>query len=195
MNHSKFTELRKSIDEAITFNNLAAAQQLAEQGLQLAQYMEVLGEIMFFKAQFEIINENYDTAISYLDKAIKYNPSDGAAYNDRALCMVDLGMIDGVLEYFDKGIDAEPDFATIYHNKGWFLNKLGQHHKALDCLKKTLALESNRPVTYENIADVYSNLGKKKKAIQAYEKALDCLHSSYENIIKQIHDEIQRLKE
>ncbi|MBU1997264.1 MAG: tetratricopeptide repeat protein, partial [Candidatus Omnitrophica bacterium] len=151
MNHPDFTQLRRLIDNAITYNDLDLAKKLASHGLNMSQEMEVLGEQMFFRAQLEIIDDNFDNAIKYLDNAIKYNPTDGAAFNDRALCMIELGRIDGVLRYFDKGIEVEPDYETIYHNKGWFLNKLGQHCEALDLFKKALELDPNRAVTYENI--------------------------------------------
>lgn len=186
MNHPEFTQLRRLIDNAITFNDLVLAKKLALKGLTMSQEMEVIGEQMFFRAQLEIIDEHFENAIKYLDNAIKYNPTDGAAYNDRALCMIELGIIDGVLGYFDKGIDAEPEHETIYHNKGWFLNNLGYHKEALSLFKKTLELAPDRAVTYENIGNVYESLGKMDEAVIAYKKALSLIDPAYEDIIKQI---------
>jgi len=193
MNHPDFTQLRRSIDKAITFNNLSQAERLALEGLNKAQEMEILGEQMFFRAQLEIIDERFAEAIRYLDQAIQYNPKDGAAFNDRALCMIELGAIEGVLQYFDRGIEVEPDYETIYHNKGWFLFYLGQHQEALTLLKKALELDADRAVTYENLANVYENLGMPDEAVVAYRQALCLLDPSLEDFIKQIKMEIQRL--
>ena len=193
MNHPDFTQLRRLIDDAITFNDLKQAKKLALEGLDMAQEMEILGEQMFFRAQLEIIDDHFEEAIKYLDKAIKYNSLDGAAFNDRALCMIELGIIDGVLKYFDKGIEVEPDYETIYHNKGWFLNKLGQHQESLDLFNKALELEPNRAVTYENIGNAYENLGRIDEAIVAYNKALSLIDPSFEDIKKQINGRIERL--
>ena len=124
--------------------------------------------------------------------SLKYNSLDGAAFNDRALCMIELGIIDDVLKYFDKGIEVEPDYETIYHNKGWFMNKLGQHQEALDLFNKALELEPNRAVTYENIGNAYENLGRIDAAIVAYNKALSLIDLSFEDIIKQIKGRIER---
>lgn len=195
MNHPDFTELRCLIDEAITFNDLDTAKNFANQGLEMAQSRKCLGEEMYFRAQFEIIKENFTQALLLLDQAILHNPKDGAAYNDRALSMIELGQIEGVMEYFDKGIYEEPDYATIYHNKGWFLNNLGQHEKALLCFQKTLELDSQRAVTYENIANVYENLGKWEDALQSYQKALTLLAGAYPEIQQQLSVKINLLRE
>lgn len=186
-------KLRQQLDEAITYADISVAKRLIAEGLSIAQDKELLGEIMYFKAQGEIVEENYYNAISYLDLAIKYNSHDGAAYNDRALCMVELDMKQEALWYFDKGIEMEPDYATIYHNKGWLLNKIGQHEQALPILEKALVLEPNRAVTYENIADVYVNLGKTQEAISAYRKAAQLLETSYPIIKEQIDAKIEML--
>ncbi len=194
MNHPDFTQLRCLVDSAITFNDLKAARRLISQGLKMAKEKEILSEQMFFYAQKEIINECFEKAIEYLDKAIKYNPKDAAAYNDRALCMIELGIIEGPMKYFNKGIEVEPGYDTVYHNKGWFLNKLGQHREALVFLEKALEINSDRAVTYENIANVYENLGDINLAVVAYCKALDLIDYPFKHIRKQINFEISRLQ-
>lgn len=187
-----FSKLRRELDDAITYADLETAGRLAEEGLSNAQDQELLGEIMYFKAQREIINENYEEAIHFLGLAIKYNPSDGAAYNDRALCVIELGGNERqVLADFDKGIEVESDYATVYHNKGWYLNKLGKHREAIPYFEKTLELEPDRAVTYENLADTYLNLGEKQKTIEAFRKALQCLKPSYPEIKDQLEARIK----
>lgn len=195
MNHPDFTQLRRLIDHAITFNDLKTAQELALQGLNKSLKMDILGEQMFFRAQLEIIKDQFDTAIKYLDKAIEYNPQDGAAFNDRALCMIECGVIEGVREYFDQGIAVEPDYETIYHNKGWFLNNIGEHLGALALFQKALELDPTRAVTYENMANVYENLGLKEEALHCYHQALNFIDDSFVDVIQQIHVRIQSLKQ
>ncbi|MCK5616988.1 tetratricopeptide repeat protein, partial [Candidatus Pacearchaeota archaeon] len=157
-----------------------------------AKSQEVLGEIMYFKAQKEIINGNYEEAIQFLGHAIEHNQSDGAAYNDRALCLIELDADeDQVLADFDKGIEVESDYATVYHNKGWYLNQLGVHDEAILYFEKTLKLEPNRAVTYENLADAYLNLGNKQKAIEAFQKAVEVLNLCYTDIKDQIEAKIK----
>jgi len=172
---SDLMELRIKLDEAITYGTHREAVKLAGQGLKEAEGDGLEGEVEYFKGQIEILNKNFTTAIEHFDAAIKYNPNDGAAYNDRALCMVELGIIDKAFYYFNKGIEVEPDYATIYHNKGWLLNNIGRHTEAIGCFKKALALEPNRAVTYDNLADSLFNLSDYQGALVAYKKVLELL--------------------
>jgi len=189
-----FGELRKRLDEAITYGCFELARELIQEGLRQAQERELLGEIEYFKGQKEILNRNYYEAIKHFDQAVKFNPNDGAAFNDRALCMVELGIIDEALIYFDKGIEAEPDYATVYHNKGWLLNKIGQHREAIRYFRKALELESERAVTYENLADALASLADYQEALIAYQKAIDLLGPEYSDIKEQISNEMKSLE-
>jgi tetratricopeptide (TPR) repeat protein len=173
--NNSLIELRMKLDEAITYGTQEEARELSLRGLKAAEERNLPGEIEYFKGQLALINENFTTAIEHFDKAIEYNPSDGASYNDRALCMVELGIIDEAFVYFDKGIAAEPDYANVYHNKGWLLNNIGRHQEAIECFKKALELEPNRAVTYDNLADALLNLNDCGGALVAYKKVLDLL--------------------
>ena len=189
-----YTELRRQLDHAITFGEMVRARAIADIGLERSTEDEDLGEIMYFRAQHAILEEDYPEAIRCLDEAIRYNPKDGAAFNDRALCRIDSGgSLMAALADFDQGIAVEPDYATIYHNKGWYLNQLGRSEEAIAYLHKALELEPERAVTYENLADVYFRLGEKDAARQAYQKSLELLEDSYPDIREQIHAKIATL--
>jgi tetratricopeptide (TPR) repeat protein len=188
------TDLRIKLDEAITYGDSLAAENIAVRALKEAQLKKLAGEIEYFKGQLAILNEDYQSAIKHFDLAIGFNPLDGASFNDRALCMVELGEIDAAFKYFDQGIEVEPDFATIHHNKGWLLNKLGSFSAAIDCFKTALELDNKRSVTYENMGNAYLNLGEYKKALQAYRKALVYLKKGHSHIRKQIESEIRLLE-
>ncbi len=189
-------ELRVKLDEAITYGAKNEAFKVAKEGLSESRKKGLSGEVEYFKGQIDILNENYAAAIEHFDAAIKYNPNDGAAYNDRALCMVELGIIDEAFVYFDKGIEVEPDYATIYHNKGWLLNNIGHHSAAIEYFKKALALEPERAVTYDNLADAFYNLSDYKGALKAYRKVLELLKPGcLRGIRRQIKEKIKVLEE
>ncbi|MFA5099901.1 MAG: hypothetical protein WC547_03335 [Candidatus Omnitrophota bacterium] len=173
--HAVFPELRKELDDAITYGTQKASLAIARRGLRAAQAAKASGEIEYFKAQLQIIRKNFAAAIEHCDRAIGFNPYDGAAYNDRALCMIELGIIDGAIPFFDRGIAVEPDYATIYHNKGWLLNNIGRHTEAICCFRKALELEPGRAVTYDNLADAQLSLGDRQGALVSYRKVLELL--------------------
>ncbi|MFH0839379.1 MAG: tetratricopeptide repeat protein [Candidatus Omnitrophota bacterium] len=189
----KLLTIRLLLDDALTYHDSKKAGALAIKGLKAAQNKESLGEVNYFKGQLEMLNENFKKAIEYFDRAITFNPKDGASYNDRALCMIELGIIDDALEYFERGIKAEPDFATIHHNKGWLLNKIGRHSDAIRCFKTALAFDPKRPVTYENLADTLYNIGDIRGARGAYKKAIKILPQRYKYIRRQLSKEIKAL--
>ena len=185
---NEFLYLRIKLDHAITFGDDALALMIAQRGLDLGTQKNLPAEIEYFRAQFFILEEDFTTAIVHLNKAIDINPKDGAAFNDKALCLVELGQLDNALENFNKGILVEPDYASVYHNKGWLLNKLGLYSDAVECFLKTLELEPKRAVTYENLGDAYLNLRLVDDAKKAYNRALEFLPSDCQGIKEQIED-------
>jgi tetratricopeptide (TPR) repeat protein len=197
---NEFSDLRARLDEAITYGAHEDALHLARQGIESALARNSPGEIEYFKGQEGLLNNNFTGAIEHFDAALKHNPSDGAAYNDRALCMVELGIIDEAFYYFDKGIEVEPDYATVYHNKGWLLNNIGRHSEAIWYFKKALELDPRRPVTYDNLADALLGLLDYQGALRAYRKVLELLkpgscHEIRQEIARQIKAIEDKLKE
>lgn len=195
--HSRFSELRAKLDEEITYGTKAKALKIAREALKQAKAGDLPGEVEYFKGQIQLLKGKFATAIEHFDAAIRLNPKDGASFNDRALCMVELGIIDEALSYFDKGIAVEPDYATIYHNKGWLLNNIGRHSLALGYFRKALELEPERAVTYDNLADALLNLCDYKGALAAYKKVIEllkpgCCKGIRKKIIAQM-EEIERL--
>ena len=194
MNHPAFTRLRRQIDAAITWNDLDEARRRIAEGLGLAQARECPGELMYFRAQAAIVDGDFNGAVGLLERALAFNPLDGAAYNDIALCLVEQGRIDGVLEIFDKGLAVEPDYATIHHNKGWLLNKIGRPSEALECFEQALSLEPRRVVTWENMANAYEEQGRLSEALEAYRRALAFFDGPATGIREQLEAEVARLE-
>lgn len=192
---SGFSRLRVRLDEAITYGTTKEALKLARAGLKQAKERGLKAEFEYFKGQVELLKENFSKAISHFDAAVKYNPSDGAAYNDRALCMVELGIIDDAFYYFDKGIEVEPDYANVYHNKGWLLNNIGRHSESIKYFHKALELEPGRAVTYDNLADALFNLCDYRGALESYNKVLELLRPRQcRQIRKQIKNRIAEIE-
>jgi tetratricopeptide (TPR) repeat protein len=190
------TDLRVRLDDAITYGSTRQAMKLARYGAAESRRLSIKGEEEYFKGEIEMLKENYASAIDDFDAAIKLNPKDGGAYNDKALALAELGFLDKALACFDQGIAVEPDYANIYHNKGWLLNNIGRHTEAIICLKKALALERDRAVTYDNLADAYFNLGDYQAARRAYGKVLELLKPGQcRSIRRQIKEQIRFIEE
>ena len=185
---------RLQLDEALTFHDLPLAEKIADLALHLAEKQENLPEIFYFKAQLEMLDQNYTQAIIYLSRTVSLNTKDGAAFNDMALCLSELGMIQEALLFFDKGIRVEPDYPNIYHNKGWLLSHLGHYSEAITLFSKALALDPHRAVTYENLGYSLESLGRMEEAVVAYQKALDFVKPHYSGISEQIQARVIKIR-
>jgi len=188
-----FLQLRISLDDALTYGRRRLAKRLVEDALRQARQQELLGEWEYFKGQEQILKGKYFEAIAHFDRAVSYNPHDGASYNDRALCMIEIGLINEAFIYFDKGIEVEPDYANVYHNKGWLLNKVGRHKEAVVYFKKTLSLEPGRAVTFENLGNSLAHLKQYRASLAAYKKAVSFLKVGSFGIKRQLVSRIRQI--
>lgn len=193
--HDNLIRLRLKLDNAITYGTKKEALCIARIGLAKAKKRRFIGEVEYFKGQADLINNRFVSAIEHFDKAIAHNPYDGASYNDKALCLAELGLIDEALVYFNKGIEVESDYATIYHNKGWLLNNIGQYTQAIACFNKALELEPGRAVTYDNLADAQYNIQDYAGSLASYKRVIYLLKpGSCVQIRKQILSNIKSLE-
>jgi len=163
---------RAILDREITFFHFARAKKRITKCITLAKKANDRFFLYYFLAQNEIVHGHFRLAIYYIDKAIGLKNSDGCLYNDRAICLAELGKYKLALEWFDRGIARDHDCASLYHNKGWLLNVLGRHQRAIVCFHKALELQSQRPESWYSLADSLLELGYVKPAIKAFRKAL-----------------------
>lgn len=86
--------------------------------------------------------EQHEAAIADYDKAIRLNPKEDEAHNNRGLAKVSLGQLqDGVSDY-DKAIKLNPD-VDAYYNRGRAKEMLGQFEEAIVDFKKSIQRNPN----------------------------------------------------
>ena len=153
-----FEKEREIVDREITFFYFSRAARRIAKCIKWAKKNEDTFFLYYFLSQRLILKENFLPAINYLNKAIKLKGSDGCAYNDKALCLADLGRHKEALECFNEGIRKDTSRPSLYHNKGWLLNLLGKHRQAIVCFNKALELENLRPEALYSLAGIGDNL-------------------------------------
>jgi len=168
-------KIRKLLDEALTYERYDEGRDLARRGLKLARTKEVLYEIEYFRGEIALIEESFQEAIEHFDRAIRFNPKDSESYNDKALCLAELGLDEEAIKWFDRAIEIDPRYATLYHNKGWVLNETGRHEEAIRCFRKALELDPESVVANASIADSLVKLGDYEASSNFYQKALELL--------------------
>ncbi len=66
----------------------------------------------------------HEEAIAAYDMAIKHDPTDSYAYNNRGLCLDDLNRLDEALASFDMAIKHNPNHSIAINNRKLLLEKL-----------------------------------------------------------------------
>jgi tetratricopeptide (TPR) repeat protein len=194
MQKINFEKERQIIDREITYFHFKKAKRRIDKCIKKSTQAHDKFFINYFLAQDEILHDNFRLAIHYIDKALKLRPQDGCSYNDRALCLAELGKCNLALEWFNRGIGADGNCASLYHNKGWLLNSMASHREAVVCFHKALELDEARPEALYSLGDSYLALGQKTRAHSYFNKALMvvCRRSAY--IRKHIEKRIKSLE-
>ncbi|MDP2923410.1 MAG: tetratricopeptide repeat protein [Candidatus Omnitrophota bacterium] len=185
---------RKRLDREITFFHFKRAKQRASRCLDLAIKTGDNFFFFYFLAQRYILREDFHSAIKYLDYCLRIRGKDGCAYNDKALCLAELGKHKEALVCFDEGIRRDRDCASLYHNKGWLLHSLEKFTQALLYFKKALEIEPDRVESLFSLADTYTYLGESMKAKEYFQKAIFQIRGKCAYIYKQILKRLKNIK-
>ena len=106
-----------------------------------------------------------DAAINAYDVALRLNPSNAEAYNNRGNVKDDLGQYEAAIADYDAALRLNPNYADAYHNRSIAKSRRGQYEAAIaDC---DAALRLN-----PNYADAYNNRGVAKGLLSQYEAAI-----------------------
>jgi tetratricopeptide (TPR) repeat protein len=187
-------ELRRLLNEALTYNRKEEAKEMAQEGLRIAEQKELLGLMEYFRGEIALINEDYGVALEHFDRAVKFDPADGETYNDKAVCLAELGRQEEALICFDKGIEAAADYGPLYNNNGWLLIHMERYKEAIYWCEKSLEHDPNSPVVYANIAQAQEYLNDVDGAIKNLEHALSLLPEEDQESRDWILSRIEKLK-
>jgi len=115
----------------------------------------------------------YDTALSYVESAIKLKPDDNEAWYVKGVSLDALGRHEEALKAYDKAIELNPDLAASWTNKGAALDALGRHEEALKAYDKAIELNPDLAASWTNKGVALAALGRYEDALKAYEKAIE----------------------
>ena len=186
------------LDNLNTFGGLLMKMgdfQRAEQYILMLikdiQSDDLLSKVNYYSNLSLIYNEqmNYDTAISWAEKALQLLQSDhdtlGIIYNNLGLCHVNKGNSAQALNYFHKTINIykiifpsnHPRLAITYLNLGLVYAKQENYPTALEYFFKTNDIYQNcLPINHPNFGIVYIHIGTIHQNQGDYDSALFYLH-------------------
>ena len=85
-------------------------------------------------------NEEYDKAISFLEKAIELNPDYAVAYNNLGIAYKAQGNLTKAIESYDKAIELKPAAAAAYWNRSIAKDSSGDKSGGMEDTKKAARL-------------------------------------------------------
>ena len=115
---------------------------------------------------------DYKGAIADYDSAIRLNPDDTDAYNNRGIAKSDLGQHFAAIADFDSAIRLNPDYAYAYLNRGMAKYRLGQYFDAIADFDSAIRLKPDYAKAYNNRGSAKGTLGQHFDAIADFDSAI-----------------------
>jgi tetratricopeptide (TPR) repeat protein len=110
-----------------------------------------------------------------LNSALKINPNNAAAYNNRGLVRYQLGDMQGALADFNTALKINPNNAAAYNGRGLVRSQLGDKQGALADFNTALKINPNNAAVYLNRGFFRSRLGDKQGGIADIQKGFELL--------------------
>jgi len=131
--------------------------------------------LQFYMGQIHQNQEDYGTALAFLNKALELEPPDedlASVYTYLGVCHKEMGHHELARKVLEKGHQVDPERTDTLNLLGFCHYKLGSHEQAIACFKKLITLDPSSAIDYANIASNYRAMGKKSEAIEYYQLAL-----------------------
>ena len=168
-NNRKFDDSFKNFEAAITINESIKSPEYKNRIAIKYEYKMKLIE----KAQLEIENQNYDTAIDDCNKALELDSTFLDAYFYIGVIHHKKYDYETAINYFKKSIDLNPKFAKSWNHMGLSYEKLDQYDVAINSYKKAGEYEPYYALAHYNLANAYKHENQFDNAIKSYKKATE----------------------
>jgi len=117
--------------------------------------------------------ENYDSAITDLDRAIELNPILINAINNRGYAKSQLKMYEDAIVDIDQVIGLDPNNAVAYNNRGLSKLQLEKYEDAVLDLDQAIRLGLDNDAVYYNRGSVRIELGMYEDAISDFSHVIE----------------------
>ncbi len=117
-------------------------------------------------------NNDQESALRDLDKAIELNPEYTLAFYNRGRVYTRQDKRDLALADFDAALRTNPKHVNSLIDRGILLSRQEKYEDALADLNTAQSLEPENARLYNNRGIVYKNLGKWNEALEDYTKAI-----------------------
>ncbi|HAX80870.1 MAG TPA: hypothetical protein DCY88_34795, partial [Cyanobacteria bacterium UBA11372] len=165
-------QIEAKLDSGIEYQksgNLKQAQACYQQVLQWqplrADAWHLLGLIAYQQ-------EQYETAIAQINRAIALNPNAPAFHNNLGSVYQKQQKLTQAIASHQKAIQLQPDYAEAHYNLGVAYQGQNNLAAAIACYQKASQLQPNYAQAYYNLGNAYEAQGDRQQALNSYQKAI-----------------------
>ena len=129
--------IQKADDAFLNNDTQQALAFLYEADAQKSDNPEVLGKIGYILAE----QSSYDEAISYYQKALKFDPDNDLFYNALASAYRQVGLFDQAKAAFENSLKIDGNNKITYYNYGNLFAALHSKQEAIEMYQKALLID------------------------------------------------------
>ncbi|MDG2344131.1 MAG: tetratricopeptide repeat protein, partial [Flavobacteriales bacterium] len=129
------------------------------------------------------LNGNVDLAIEDFNYAIKLNPNDILAYNERSLLYIKTEQYDKAEKDFEKAIKLNPEDRTAYYHRAKMYIKQSNFDAAEKDYLKTIEMDVKDPEGFYYLAIMYETQNRSFEAVANYTSAISKLEADLDYYI------------
>ncbi|CAD8176762.1 unnamed protein product [Paramecium pentaurelia] len=120
-----------------------------------------------------LLNQNnYEEAIQCFDNALKINPNNCLAFNNKGNALYQLNRFEEAIKCHDQALTINPNNCLAFNNKGDALYKLNRFEEAIKCHDSALNINPQDCDVLNKKGNSLQNLYRFQEAIKCYDKAL-----------------------
>jgi len=116
--------------------------------------------------------EDYEKALSYLERAVKQDPNFADAYFLIGWCHDMLGKYNEAIESYKQAIRIKPDYAEAHFNLGGAYVSLGRYNEAIESYRQAIRIKPDYAEAHFNLGVAYRSLGRYNEAIESFKQAI-----------------------
>jgi len=121
----------------------------------------------------ELLKGDVMKALELYDKALKLDPNNIDAWNNKGYLLTNLGKPDEGLKCCEKATELGPTRGMAWNNTGFAQYRLGQIPDARRSFEKAIEVEEKLALSWYNIGILVGNQGGIDEAIHYFNKALE----------------------
>jgi CheY-like chemotaxis protein len=140
---------------------------------------------------------NYDEALAHFDRAIEIDPTLSHVWNERGLCLKDMGKYEDAIKSYERAIDLAPNEEEYLYDYAEVLEIMGillRQRKFLDLAVRTFArvteINPNNASAWNHMGICIKESGKDEESRQAFERARTIQRTKKEKMFRRKRESI-----